>query len=194
MTPVNIARFADIVTPALAAGAIEHPGCPGSTGFREDYLVLHCLLRRANPRRVLEIGTHRGVGTKIIANAVPQAEVFSLDLPDAMAHLSQQHPRHDGHTLGDQCDRPFRQICEDSRTFPYGVLAPLDAAYIDGEHAFEHVKAETLGVIVAGATLIVWHDCDMPPVLAGVVAALPEDFDFTRVVDTRIGFAERRPR
>lgn len=190
---VHEVDYPSVVTPRLADGAVEHPGCPGSTGFREDYLVLHCLMRAARPRRILEVGTHRGVGTKIMAAACPEAIVLSLDLPPRLASESRQHPAHDGHALGDLCDRPFGQLLGDSRTFDYPALFPIDAAYIDGEHTTAHVEAETRGVVAAGARLIVWHDCDMPDVWAGVLAACPPTFWLRRVTGTRIGFATEAP-
>ena len=68
----------DIYDEELANNAIIHDGY---IGFREDYLVLHCLLKTYKPKTLLEIGTHRGVGMNIICNAIPESNVYSLDLP-----------------------------------------------------------------------------------------------------------------
>jgi hypothetical protein len=43
-------QYSDIVTPELMEGALIHNA---HTGFREDYLTLHCLLRIHNPATIL---------------------------------------------------------------------------------------------------------------------------------------------
>lgn len=181
-------RFADIVTPELSAGAILNEEF---RGFREDYLVLHCLMRRAQPRRIFEVGTNKGTGTQILKNAVPMAEVLTLDLPPELAHASLRRPDGKGHEIGMYCKLPFTQLFGDSRTFDFAKVAPIDAFFIDGEHIFENVAIETRGAVVAGARLIVWHDCDIPGVWRAVEETTPPSFCLTRVVDTRIGFAEK---
>ena len=69
------------------------------TGFKEDYLVLHSLIRKYQPDTFFEIGTNMGTGTNIICNAMGFSDdvlnigqVYSLDLPTELAHISLQHP------------------------------------------------------------------------------------------------------
>jgi predicted O-methyltransferase YrrM len=178
-----------VVIPELSAGAILNEGFPG---FREDYLLLHCLMRREQPARVMEIGTNIGNGTTIIKNAVPEAEVFSLDLPPDQVHKSLI--RSDGSCrVGSACRVPYTQLWGDSRTFDFEPYAPLDAWFIDGNHVYENVFIESELAQITEARLIVWHDCDIKGVWRGVTDAMRKsDFDLHRVPDTRIGFALRR--
>lgn len=182
----------EIITPELSQDAIlneEH------TGFKEDYLVLHCLMRKCMPATVLEVGTNMGTGTKIIKNAVKDGKVFSLDLPTELIHLSMQHPVNEGKgdNVGRNCDLPFSQLRSDSLTFDYSSC-PCEAYYIDGEHDYEHPHHESKGAISQNPKMIVWHDSDIPEVYKAIVDAFEgnDNYDLFRVTDTRIAYAIRK--
>jgi hypothetical protein len=179
--------YSDIVTKELLSGAIENNEF---TGFREDYHVLHCLLRIHQPKSVFEVGTNLGRGTSIICNAVPNAKVYSLDLPTELAHVSLQHPINEGHgdKVGSLCKFPFTQLRGDSMTFDF-TQYPCDAYWIDAEHTEANVTHETKQAVKCGAKLIVWHDSDMPEVMAGIVAGIGKGYYLYRVIDTRIAYA-----
>lgn len=174
-----------IVTPDVKLGAATNDEFPG---FREDYLVLHCLLRWCQPKRVMEVGTQWGTGTNIIKNAVPDAEVFSLDLPDELAHLSTYFIQ----DVGAKCRRPYIQLRGDSRTFDFSPYRPLDAWFIDGEHSYHHVCRESQEAYATDAKLVVWHDCDIPEVWRAVLDSRKDEYDLYRVQGTRIGYAVRK--
>lgn len=163
-------------------------------GFREDYLVLHCLLRKYKPASVFEIGTNMGTGTKIIKNALPLADVFSLDLPTELAHISLQHPINEGKgdSVGHRCDLPFTQLRGDSMTFDFSKY-PCEAYYIDGEHDYEHPYHETKEILKLNPSLVIYHDSDMPTVNKAIVDAFKDrnDYQLFRVTDTRIAYAVR---
>lgn len=182
--------FKDIYTDELAEGAILNTEYHG---FREDYLILHCLLRKYQPKSVYEIGTNCGVGTKIIKNAVPNAMVYSLDLPTELAHISLQHPINEGKgdRVGHKCDLPFTQLRGDSMEFDYSKY-PCEAYFIDGEHDFEHPFHETTEIIKLDPKLIVWHDSDIPEVFEAITKSLTDDYELFRVFDTRIDYAVRK--
>jgi len=183
--------FNDIYTEELANGAILNEEY---TGFREDYLVLHCLLKKHFPKRLLEIGTNMGTGTQIIKNALgPDSEVLSLDLPTELAHISLQHPISEGKgdSVGHRCKLPFTQLRGDSMEFDYKQHYPIDGWFIDGEHDYTHANHESKEAIKSGAKIIIWHDSDMPPVYDGIVNAFEGNPNYIlfRVTDTRIAFA-----
>jgi hypothetical protein len=183
--------YKDIVTPALLDGAIENREF---TGFLEDYRVLHCLLRKYNPESVFECGTNLGRGTEIICNAVPNATVYSLDLPTELAHISLQHPINEGHgdKIGSLCKRPFTQLRGDSMMFDF-TQYPCEAYWIDAEHTEANVLHETKQAVKCGAKLICYHDSDIPEVMAGIVAGLGKGYELYRVTDTRIAYALLKP-
>ena len=181
-----------IINLELAEGAILNELMDG---FREDYLVLHCLLRKYNPATILEIGTHIGTGTNIICNALPDAKVYSLDLPESEADKSQQHPLHKTAEIGEYCTFPYTQLLADSLKFDYSAYQ-FDAFFIDGEHDRRHVYHETRQAILNGASLIIWHDADISGVYNGITDAFDmprgENYNLYRVTDTRIAYATKK--
>lgn len=179
-------EYGEIVTGPRSAGAIHNDEFHG---FREDYLVLHCLLRMYQPASVLEIGTNLGTGTNIICNAVPFARVESLDLPREEVSKSHQHPAHWGGSVGVKCTRPYKQLFGDSMTYDFGKY---EAWFIDGEHDETHVFAEANKAIERKASLIVFHDADIEGVAAGITRAFAKhNYEVFRVKGTRIAFALR---
>lgn len=184
--------FKDIYTPELAEGAIINDEF---TGFKEDYLILHCLLRIYQPKSVFEIGTNLGRGTKIIKNALPDSDVYTLDLPTELAHISLQHPLNEGHgdKVGELCDLPFTQLRGDSMTFDFSKY-PCEGYWIDAEHCYKNVNHETMQAINCGARFISFHDSDIEDVYAGIVDAFNQwgkNYTLYRVTDTRILYAIR---
>lgn len=184
-----------IITPELSEGAIINDAYEG---FKEDYLVLHCLLRIHQPKSVFEIGTNIGSGTNIICNAVPQAVVYTLDLDyETMRENSKQYPmEEDGRDrVGDVIRFPHIQLRGDSMNFNYAKY-PAEAYYIDGEHDYEHAYHESRQAIAQKAKLIIFHDADMPQVYDGITDAFSmpggEQYELFRVTDTRISYAVRK--
>ncbi len=188
---MNKTKPTDIITPELEEGAIYNDEF---TGFHEDYLVLHCLIKKYKPKTIFEIGTNMGTGTCIIKNAYPEAAVFTLDLPTELAHVSLQHPISEGKgdRVGFKCDLPFVQLRGDSTTFDY-TKYPCEAYYIDAEHTLENVYKETKGVLKNQPKIIIYHDTDMKEVYDGIELAFLGnwDYDLYRVEDTRISYALR---
>lgn len=192
---VKKTRFADEYIDEAARGAILNTDYPG---FKEDYIVLHCLMRLSKAKSVFEIGTNMGKGTAIICNALPFADVYSLDLPFELVHRSLQHPINEGKgdNVGRFCKFPYTQIRADSMMFDY-ERQPCEAYYIDGEHTFTNVYHETTQVLKCNPKLIVWHDSDIPEVYDGIVKAFDDakngdKYELTRVEDTRIMYAKNK--
>ncbi len=192
---MNYQKFTDIYTSELAEGAIINDRMEG---FREDYLLLHCLLRKHKIKTCFEIGTHTGFGTKIIKNALGEnSMVYSLDLSDDLAHLSKQHPLSDGKQgVGIECDVPYLQLLGNSLTFPYECY-PAQAYYIDGEHDEQHVTTETANILnQVRPQLVIYHDADMTGVFKGILEGLHKYhiksvdkwYQSYRVIDTRIAY------
>lgn len=184
--------FKDIYTEELAEGAILNTEYHG---FREDYLLLHCLLRKYQPKSVFEIGTNTGTGTKIIKNAILDAEVFSLDLPTELAHISLQHPISEGKgdSVGHKCDLPFTQLRGDSMKFDYSEY-PCEAYFIDGEHDYEHPRHESIEILKLKPKIIIYHDADILEVLTAINSAILSvevnlEYELYRVEGTRIAYA-----
>lgn len=185
----------EIITPELMEGAILNEEYHG---FKEDYSVLHCLIRKHNIKSMFEVGTNMGTGTKIMKNAMGEdSQMFSLDLPTELAHISLQHPINEGKgdSVGHRCDLPYTQLRGDSLKFDYTPYK-TEGWFIDGEHDYQHPFTETQAAIENEAKLIIYHDSDMPEVYRGIVDAFeyasgekPNEYVLFRVIDTRIAFA-----
>lgn len=181
--------YEELVTTELIQGAILHTHEP----FIKDYLALHCILKIAEVKSVLEIGTHIGEGTKIICNALPDAKVFSLDLPDELSSMSLQHPSLKEKKIGEMCDLPYTQLLGNSITFDYSKY-PCEAYFVDGEHDYAHPRHETTEIIKQKPLIIIWHDADIPEVYNAIKDSFEwnNDYYLYRVTETRIAYAIRK--
>ncbi len=181
--------YDDIYSEELAHGAIINDRHPG---FKEDYMMLHCLLRKYKIKSCFEIGTHVGWGTQIIKNALgPDSEVYSLDLPDEESGKSEQHPtRNPNGTTGSKCTLPYTQLFGDSQNFDYEKY-PVDAYYIDAEHSYVNVFVESTMVAMMKPKIVIYHDADSKNVCDAAVDVFEEkeDYVLVRIVGTRILYA-----
>lgn len=184
--------YNDIVAPELLRGAIENNEFHG---FKQDYHVIHCLLKIYKPKTLFEVGTNLGRGTMIMKNALGNdSQVFSLDLPTKLAHISLQHPINEGHgdKVGSLCKLPFTQLRGDSMTFDFSQY-PCEGYYIDGEHTQKAVEHETKQVLKLSPKIVIYHDTDLIEVMQGILNGLdasPNANEYTlyRVSDTRISY------
>lgn len=193
ITKVDYQLYYDIVTVELLKGAIENNEFPG---FREDYHLLHCLIRKYQPRTFMEIGTNCGTGTNIICNAGKNwlMQVYSLDLPTEECHKSLQHPVSEGKgdKVGSNCSFHYKQLRGDSMTFDFGAM-PCEGYFCDGEHDYEHVCHETTQMLNQNPKIVIYHDADLKEVRDTIVAAVMEradwDYDLFFIKGTRIAYA-----
>lgn len=176
---MNRINSKQIITEDLSRGAIINDEFKG---FPEDYLVIHCLLRKYNPKTLFEVGTNYGKGTKIMKNAVKECKIHTLDIKD-----------YNGRWIDFECVK----LIGDSTTFDYAPYYPIEAWYIDGEHTYKNVYKETQEAIKSEANLIIYHDSD----IAEVYSAIEDSFksydsekkwELFRVEDTRIAYALKK--
>jgi hypothetical protein len=129
------------------------------------------LLVHARPRRVLEVGTALGHMTANLTHWTPEdACIFTIDIVRGMARAAagaseQQVEVPSRADLGRFADH-FGQahkvffITADTMRYDFGRLAPLEFAFIDGGHDFEHVTNDSRKACEALAPggWLVWHD------------------------------------
>ena len=190
---VKSVNYNEIVTPELSAGAYIHDAY---IGFKEDYLTLHCLLRLYQPNTIFEIGTNIGEGVNVMATARPYAQIYSLDLPfETMKLNSKQYPidAAGNDRVGSAIRHNYTQLRGDSMAFKYSEW-PCDAYFIDGEHTEVNVAHETKEILKCDPKLIVYHDADMPDVLAGIIKGVckSKKYEAVRVEGTRILYLKRK--
>lgn len=160
-------------------------------GFYEDYLVLHCLIKKHQPISLFEIGTCLGDGTLIIKNAIGEGTVYSLDLPPGMP---KQYHFLNAHTTGSHCTLPYIQLFGDSLTYDYTQHYPLDSWFIDGEHDYAHAFHESAQALASNPRACYWHDTEIPDIFRAVLDTFgqSEEYNVYRVVDTRVSYAIKK--
>lgn len=197
-----------VVKRPFSRHAIKRKDFPG---FREDYLVLHSLIRMSQPIRFMEIGTSSGNGTNVICNAMDirkkgkvckqgnsehKKTVYSIDVPPG---TDSQHIYPDGENghpdnAGHNCRFPYAQIYGDSTTFNFSKYYPLDGWFIDGKHSYDYVKKDTRQALKAKPKLIIWHDMQIDEVKNAVVEIMhahQQEYKLHEVENTRIAFATK---
>lgn len=194
-------NYKDIVVSDLVTGAIIRNDFPG---FKEDYLTVHCLIKKYQPTTLLEIGTSSGSGTKVICNAMGikryfwnknknLRKVISIDVPPKTDPSIMYPEGEDGHPkkAGRKCNYPYTQLFGNSKDFDFSPYYPIDAWFIDGKHNYEYAKGDTLQALKSDPQLLMWHDIQLKEVLNAVKDTLNESnkYDLYVVEGTRIAYA-----
>ncbi len=117
-------------------------------------------VRQTRPRKVIEIGRHKGGSTMLIAAAMHgEGEFWSIDIGEKESRLRQAGMRPYDEQIQDLCRRAGLNatlLVGDSRTLEIAT-DQIDMAFIDGDHSYEGVKIdfERFGrrVRVGGAVL-----------------------------------------
>lgn len=178
----------DILEPSLANTAITRNEF---SGFYDDFLVLHCLIKKFQPKNLFEIGTCEGVGTMIIKNAIGSGTVYSLDLPP---NVPKEYWFLNEKTTGRKCNLSYVQLFGDSMTYDYAQQYPIDSWFIDGEHDYIHAFYESTQALLSQPSYCFWHDTDIPDIFQAVLDTFGQSsaYNIYRVVDTRITFAIKK--
>jgi predicted O-methyltransferase YrrM len=122
------------------------------------YVVAAATLRKA--RRIFEFGTFIGRTTLHFARMNPDARVWTLDLP------REQNPwrfadRVGSYFAGTPEASRIQFLRADARTFdPAPYRQSMDFIWVDGDHAFDSVRQDTLNAfeMLAPGGAIFWHD------------------------------------
>lgn len=172
------------------------------TGFKEDYLVIHSLIRRLRPNSLFEVGTNVGGGLNVLCNAIykyePDAKVYSLDLPyETMRLNSKQYPigENGEDRVGSAARFPYIQLRGDSMTFDFSKYR-CECFFVDGEHDFEHPFKESMAAQSVNAKIIIFHDADIREVESAIHNSINVyggmKYDLYRVTGTRIAYAIKK--
>lgn len=177
-----------VIEPRLSKNAITRNEF---RGFYDDFLVLHCLIKKFQPQNLFEIGTCEGMGTLIIKNAIGAGTVYSLDLPP---NVPKEYHFLNERTTGARCTLPYVQLFGDSMTYDYTRQYPIDSWFIDGEHDYTHAFYESTQALYSSPSYCFWHDTDIPEIFQAVLDTFGNspDYNVYRVVDTRITYAVKK--
>jgi predicted O-methyltransferase YrrM len=143
-------------------------------GFVVPYALLATIVSALQPRKIFETGTFRGVAALTMVLNAPEAEVYTLDLPEkytvaeveTLSKGDKEWVRLSRSSIGfafagHPAAARIHQLHGDSLTFdPPAFLANTDLCYIDGGHSYECIKAdtETALKILSPNGVIVWDD------------------------------------
>jgi len=143
-------------------------------GFVIPYVLLATIVSAFRPKKIFETGTFRGVAALTMALNAPEADVYTLDLPEeistaeieTLSRGDKEWVRLSRTSTGFAfADHPaaarIHQLRGNSLTFdPPAALANTDLCFIDGGHSYECIKAdtETALKILSPNGVIVWDD------------------------------------
>jgi len=192
-------EFDKVVRPPYSKGAIIRNDFPG---FREDYLTVHSLIRRYEPKTIMEIGTSTGLGTNVVCNAMgfkrfrknkEGKKVFSIDVPPGTNPKIIYPDGEDGHPkkAGKYCKLPYTQVYGSSLNFDFSPYYPIEAWFIDGKHDYTYTKNDAELALKSDPMLIMWHDVDIQGVSDAIIAVMGAHTAYAlfRVLGTRVAYA-----
>ncbi len=174
---------------------------PGSLPL-EELTTLAIIVRRLQPKRIVEIGTSEGRTTLNLAlNAPPDAEIITLDLPP---ELTGEHRKHSGPNYKQMNveepgvlfrDHPvaskIKLVLADSTKFDWTPYErSVDFVFIDGAHDYESVRKDTENAlrIIRPGGIIVWHDYGVWKGVTRCLDELREQFPVVLLKDTTLAY------
>jgi predicted O-methyltransferase YrrM len=145
------------------------PNWGGSMTITEIGSLCHLIAAR-RPRKILEIGSYRGLTTLNMALNAPQAEIHTLDLPPDFNPSQTRFENNDANIIRSRdfyyyADREeaarIHQHYGDTATFDYAKIGTgVDFCLIDAAHAYEYVRNDTCKTLplMTDNSLLLWHD------------------------------------
>ena len=149
-----------------------------------DRAILLALSKRLLPATFFEIGTFLGYTTYAVARNNPQAQVYTLDLPDADSRTGAELEMTDEYLFkqwkrgsvfeGTPEAARIQRLAGDSATFDFTpFLGKMDMVFVDASHSYSYVKNDTEAALrlLSPTGTILWHDY---PTYPGIYAYLNE--------------------
>lgn len=186
---------------------IEHVRVTGPI-LRYSPLVLGALGALLECETIFEFGTYRGDTSHFLANNLPTARVYTLDLPGPAAVSSALLELTDHDEYFRHWDRGVRfrgapeesritQLVGDSATFDFSPYrGTMDLVYVDASHSYSYVRSDTEAALsmLSESGTIVWDDYTHYP---GIYAYLNElapalDRPIFHILGTRLAVYSRR--
>jgi predicted O-methyltransferase YrrM len=148
--------FAGIEEISIPVGAVNE-----ETGHANavDLLFVSAMAKHRQARRLFEIGTYMGRTSYHLTHASEGATVTTVNLaPETDARWG---PYLQVYFRGRERAKQIHQVWADSTqmdTTPY--RGQMDFVFVDGDHSYEVVKADTFKAfeVMAPGGMIVWHD------------------------------------
>lgn len=164
-----VVKLDELISEAAEFTVYRATDWDGSMTITEISSLCHLLATR-RPRKVLEIGSFRGLTTLNMALNAPQAEIHTLDLPPDTDPNSTCFKSNDTSIISRRgflyyAGRPeearIHQHYGDTATFDYSEIGDgVDLALIDAAHSYEYVRNDTAKVLplMTDNSVLLWHD------------------------------------
>jgi hypothetical protein len=125
----------------------------------QDVKILIWLCKKVSGN-IVEIGTHKGHTTAILANTFPDRQIYTFDLIQNNTMDENQEYENPKDLFGMYTKRynNVMMFNQDSSTIEYDQIENLGIIFIDGNHSYEMVKKDSLLAISSNVEIIVWHD------------------------------------
>jgi len=175
--------------------ALEHLYEGHRTSGTISPLELHVIGTLCNilkPRNILEIGTFEGRTTLNMSLVSPESTVHTICIPQEQC----------GFVVGKYFkERPeasnINQIFENSQTFDFSALPPMDLIFVDGDHSYEGVVKDSDSAfnIVSDNGVILFHDfdtCHLGNTKAVLDAVTRFGYEYCNIEGTSLAIAYNR--
>jgi predicted O-methyltransferase YrrM len=190
-----------------AAGMVVEMGDLTYRVSNMDPFELYCLsaiARIRKPKTIFELGTYDGTTTLWLAKTVPDAEVFTLDLPPEL-RSEWERATLSGPEGGDGLGVRFNgtpyaaqitQLIGDSRSFDFSdYFGRMDLVLVDADHSYESARSDTENALrmVSPEGAVVWDDYDGWPGVVQAVDEAAERYGFSpvRIIPTELAVYDR---
>jgi predicted O-methyltransferase YrrM len=177
------------------------PDWGGSMTITEISSLCHLVAAR-HPRKVLEIGSFRGLTTLNIAMNAPEAEIHTLDLPPNFDPAETKFVNNDASVIRsrgfyyyeqrEEATR-IRQHYGDTATFNYKEIGGgVDFCLIDAAHSYEYVRNDTARSLslMTDDGLMLWHDYGRNDFMADPEDAWGVTQFLHEIADTGVGILQ----
>lgn len=115
-------------------------------------------------KRILETGTYWGHTTINLAKfSPPDAKIYTVDMDQSKDRTDMK--------VYPELLKKITFVTANTRTFDFKSLnETFDMVFIDGDHTFDGVRAETKGAwsVLSNDGMIFWHDSHSPIVVSGI--------------------------
>jgi predicted O-methyltransferase YrrM len=162
-----------------------------------DVCVLLHLVRRYRPSRFLEIGTHRGVTTRILAEKFPEMAIVTVD-PGDQIPVSERPPIQLAEFLPqDQIGELVRDhtnvtiLRQRFRDVDWGDQR-FEMLFVDGNHRLPEVLEDSQLALklVTSPGVIAWHDYNNVPDVSVALEQLKVEGTIVSLRDTWIAYLD----